>query len=489
MRQYTITLTLDGANLTADPPVLTMGSQFDNRTHTLLFRRPEALADHEMILQFKGPELAYTPVNRGVYNDFVVPNVLMLATQLTLQISFKRGEELLHANWIRFAIRASGGHGAVALEPWPLPEGPPGLPGKDAHSPAIGGNGNWLAWNDEAGAYEDTGAPSRGAVGPQGPTGLTGPQGPTGPTGPRGERGEKGDRGDQGPRGLPGVDGVAITVNGVEPEGGDVPLTTADIPYRSAPLEAELDRVIPYRDRQVFAGGTTLTLTLEEDAIEAVALAGHTVQEGSGTPSPDNVRPFDGITAPVFTVNGVKHTMAETDPLHGNHIVQDEINSDGIVVRRWGVRELTGNETWAKSPGVNRYATLIPGAMASTTQVMSGHFGSHTDVDGVYTDSISGGRIVIYTAPERGWDTIAAFNQWLADQWQAGTPVRVRYPLNVPILEPCDMIQVRHGAGEVTVAAQQSMTVTTCRLATTRDLMEYVRRDEVEAILGELLDL
>lgn len=107
--------------------------------------------------------------------------------------------------------------------------------------PSIGENGNWYAWDATAGAYVDTGMPSRGEEGPEGPqgevgpqgpkgeTGPTGPQGPqglkgdtgatgpTGPQGPAGQQGAKGDKGDtgpQGPAGANGKDGTGVTILG-----------------------------------------------------------------------------------------------------------------------------------------------------------------------------------------------------------------------------------------------------------------------------------
>lgn len=69
-----------------------------------------------------------------------------------------------------------------------------------AHPPIIGDNGNWYQWSGEA--YEDSGNPSRGPVGP------TGVQGPAGEQGPEGPKGDKGDPGPAGQDGAPGRDYV-----------------------------------------------------------------------------------------------------------------------------------------------------------------------------------------------------------------------------------------------------------------------------------------
>ena len=86
--------------------------------------------------------------------------------------------------------------------------------------PYIGENGNWYRWNEEAGAFVDSGSPSRGEQGIQGETGPTGPQGErgiqgeTGPQGPQGIQGVQGETGPQGEQGPAGKDGTGVTILG-----------------------------------------------------------------------------------------------------------------------------------------------------------------------------------------------------------------------------------------------------------------------------------
>ena len=74
--------------------------------------------------------------------------------------------------------------------------------------PSIGENGNWHAWDANAGEYVDTGKPSRGERGERGEQGVQGIQGIPGQQGIPGERGLPGERGERGEQGLPGVQGV-----------------------------------------------------------------------------------------------------------------------------------------------------------------------------------------------------------------------------------------------------------------------------------------
>lgn len=75
--------------------------------------------------------------------------------------------------------------------------------------PSIGENGNWFAWDAAAGAYVDTGKPSRGEQGIQGERGETGPAGSPGRDGVDGQAGSDGAPGKDG---QPGADGKAATV-------------------------------------------------------------------------------------------------------------------------------------------------------------------------------------------------------------------------------------------------------------------------------------
>ena len=94
--------------------------------------------------------------------------------------------------------------------------------------PSIGENGNWHAWDADAGEYVDTGKPSRGEQGLQGIQGIPGQQGIQGERGLPGERGLTGERG---PAGNPGKDGTSVTVANVSTsseDGGTNTVTFSD---------------------------------------------------------------------------------------------------------------------------------------------------------------------------------------------------------------------------------------------------------------------
>ena len=144
----------------------------------------------------------------------------------------------------------------------------------------------------------------RGEVGPTGATGATGPQGETGPRGeqgpqgiqgergPQGEQGPKGDTGDTGPQGPKGETGPA----GADGEDGlDAPQIDDTTVTDSSPWSSKhiVDMLCP---------------PMEEtgNPVQCYPVAGYPLgckvsweptQEGSGEPSPENIRPIKGRDA------------------------------------------------------------------------------------------------------------------------------------------------------------------------------------------------
>lgn len=138
----------------------------------------------------------------------------------------------------------------------------------------------------EQGPQGPTGA--TGATGPQGetgPQGRQGPQGIQGERGPQGEQGPKGDTGDTGPQGpqgpvgpagADGKDGTQIDDTAV---GADAWSSKHIVDMLCPPLEETGNPVQCYPVRGYPLG---------------VKAKWEPVQEGSGTPSPENIRPIKG---------------------------------------------------------------------------------------------------------------------------------------------------------------------------------------------------
>lgn len=134
----------------------------------------------------------------------------------------------------------------------------------------------------------------RGEVGPTGSAGATGPQGETGPRGEQGPQGIQGERGPQGPQGPTGDTGPQGPKGDPGPAGADGKDGT-QIDDTTVGLDAWSSKHIV----------DMLCPPLEEtgNPVQCYPVVGYPLgckvsweptQEGSGTPSPENIRPIKG---------------------------------------------------------------------------------------------------------------------------------------------------------------------------------------------------
>lgn len=127
----------------------------------------------------------------------------------------------------------------------------------------------------EKGDKGDTGPVGpQGEQGPQGPTGAIGATGPQGETGPRGEQGPKGD---PGPAGADGKDGTQIDDTAIMES---APWSSKHIVDMLCPPISETGNPVQCYPVQCYPLG--------------VKASWEPTQEGSGEPSPDNIRPIKG---------------------------------------------------------------------------------------------------------------------------------------------------------------------------------------------------
>ena len=145
------------------------------------------------------------------------------------------------------------------------PVGPQGERGPQGHTGAAGATG----------PQGETGP--RGEQGPQGIQGDRGPQGAQGPQGEKGDPGLQGPKGDPGPAGADGKDGTQI----------DDTTVTDSAPWSSKHI---VDMLCP-------------PISETGNSVQCYPVAGYPLdvkatweptQEGSGEPSPENVRPIKG---------------------------------------------------------------------------------------------------------------------------------------------------------------------------------------------------
>lgn len=144
----------------------------------------------------------------------------------------------------------------------------------------------------------------QGVQGPQGPTGATGATGPQGETGPRGEQGpqgEKGEIGEVGPAGAPGKDATVdatLTQSGKAADAkvtGDALATKAVIDDTTVGTDAWSSKhIIDTLCPPISETGNPAQCYPVVGSKLGVKASWEPTQEGSGNPSPDNIRPISG---------------------------------------------------------------------------------------------------------------------------------------------------------------------------------------------------
>jgi hypothetical protein len=177
-------------------------------------------------------------------------------------------------------------------------QGPPGATGATGPRGPRGDKGD----TGERGPQGEQGVQGvqgeKGDTGAQGPVGETGPVGPKGDTGPQGERGEQGPQGEIGPEGPAGKDGVQIDDAAVSE---DAPWSSKHIiDMLCPPLEESGNPVVCYP-----VAGYPLGVKAKWEPM----------QEGSGTPSPENIRPIKGRDR--VTVTRCGENLSTTEGLDG----------------------------------------------------------------------------------------------------------------------------------------------------------------------------
>ena len=187
----------------------------------------------------------------------------------------------------------------------------------------------------EKGDNGDTGPIGpQGEQGPQGPTGATGATGPQGETGPRGEQGPQGIQGERGPQGAQGPQGEKGDTGPQGPK-GDVGPAGAD--GKDAPqIDDTTVGLDAWSSKHIV---DMLCPPMEEtgNPVTCYPVAGYPLgckvsweptQEGSGEPSPENVRPIKGRDS--VTVERCGENLLDSMPELPIRIYK---NSPSVVVR------------------------------------------------------------------------------------------------------------------------------------------------------------
>lgn len=197
-------------------------------------------------------------------------------------------------------------------------------------------NGNFKGEQGPQGPIGPVGP--QGERGPQGPAGATGATGPQGETGPHGEQGPQGIQGERGPQGAQGPQGEKGDTGPQGPKG------------ETGPAGADGKDGTQIDDTTVGADAwsskhivDTLCPPLEETGnhVQCYPVAGSKLgckvswdptQEGSGTPSPENIRPIkgrDSVTVERCGENLIKYPYSSSSVSRNGLVITSQ--QDGSI--------------------------------------------------------------------------------------------------------------------------------------------------------------
>lgn len=273
-------------------------------------------------------------------------------------------------------------------------DGQPGKDGTDGITPTIGDNGNWFL------GTTDTGKPSRGATGDTGTDGKDAPQ----------------------------IDDTSITTTN--------PWSSKHIiDMLCPPLEESGNPVVCYP-----VAGYPL----------GVKASWEPMQEGSGTPTPENIRPIKGRDSVTITRQEDNQVITLTLPetVYGGEV--DAVSGDGQDI--WKHVILNGIKSWS-SWGINAHNPAVTGFYtydindydAINAKGICSHlanpggdtWGGRNAGIGFATGGNS--KYLIYSVPTSLLPDISAGHEvdslksYLAAQSAAGTPVQICYKLEEPV--------------------------------------------------------
>lgn len=272
---------------------------------------------------------------------------------------------------------------------------------------------NGIASGDFKGDKGDTGPIGPvgpvGAQGPQGPTGATGATGPQGETGPRGEQGPQGPKGDPGPAGADGKDGTQINDTTV---GSDAWSSKHIVDMLCPPLEETGNPVACYP-----VSGYPLGCKASWEP----------AQDGSGEPSPENIRPIKGRDSVTITRQEDNQVITLTLPetVYGGEV--DAVSGDGNNNTK--IITLDGNKIKFSQSGnyFNLPSHSAPGASIQGT-IYCNHFNSKIFIVNARYEFC----FVLASTIADLFTNVDDLNAYLTAQYAAGTPVQITYNLATP---------------------------------------------------------
>jgi hypothetical protein len=212
---------------------------------------------------------------------------------------------------------------------------------------------------------------------------------------------------------------------------------------------------------------TNTSITMNQDLLKASVYFYASGVNTSATIS--NIQIEEGSTATPYVpyFNGGT-TTAEMLLKVGDYQDQQDIIS-GDVTRRVGVKVLDGTENWAAKDQYGRTSISVNDLyyeMPRRVKALCSHFENLHNEEAI-TDVTVG---QFYIAPTKSiyfhisQTTTNDFKTWLADQYAAGTPVIVVYPLATPTTEQVDGQYLYTTDGVNTVSSTSSLESVTAKI-------------------------
>lgn len=272
----------------------------------------------------------------------------------------------------------------------------------------------------DAGKFDGERGP-QGPAGPKGDKGERGEQGPkgdtgdTGPAGPKGDTGATGPAGPQGPQGEPGADGVQIN---------DGAVTTTDA-WSSQRI---VDTLCPAFEE---TGNPVVCYPVANYPL-GVKASWQPRQEGTGDPSPDNVRPITGLDEVNVTLSdgvsdGTTATLTLPETIYGGEL--DAVTGEGVET--WEYVAFDGTENWKLEQELYFMLHNAVDYRADERIGKCTHYVYRYDYGGncifVTNRSLYTGKALTLQ-----YGAVDAWKSHLAAQAEAGTPVMVACKLATP---------------------------------------------------------
>lgn len=247
--------------------------------------------------------------------------------------------------------------------------------------------------------------------------------GATGPQGPKGDTGETGPQGPQGPQGEPGTDGVQIN---------DGAVTTTDA-WSSQQI---VDTLCPPLE---VAGNPVQCYPVANYPL-GVKASWEPRQEGTGDPSPENIRPITGLDEVTVTLsdgvsNGTTATLDLPSTVYGGEV--DLVAGEGVET--WAYLVFDGTESWeVYNNSINNELQYTLHCGVNLPDIGQGdnractHFSTSNLV---YWNQLAANNFATNRQYIRVQSLIPTLDEWksyLAAQYSAGTPVTVVYKLATP---------------------------------------------------------